>query len=133
MCDQGRWDLGYIWLAIVPQVAIELMEAAVSGEWAVQPRQAAMETAIFRASVNHRVTPERRGGAKKKKTLLSLLTGRKAGGCRLAAVPVFTSASQAAMVTGLAVDAAGLAPCGGSMAVVGLYRIIEAVHHSQVG
>lgn len=37
VCDQGRWDLGYIWLAIVPQVAIELMEAAVSGEWAVQP------------------------------------------------------------------------------------------------
>lgn len=34
--DQGRWDLRYIWLAIVPQVAIELLETAVSGEWAVQ-------------------------------------------------------------------------------------------------
>lgn len=81
-----------------------------------------METALLCASVNHSITPERRGGAKK--GLLSLWTGRKAGGYRLAAIPVFTSAAQAAMVTGLAVNTTGLAPCGGSMAVVGLYRII---------
>lgn len=37
VCDQGSWDLRYILLAFVPQVAIELMETAVSGGWAVQP------------------------------------------------------------------------------------------------
>lgn len=37
------------------------------------------------------------------------------------------------MVTGLAVDAAGLAPRGGRMAVVGLYGIVWAIHDSQVG
>lgn len=127
VCDQGRWDLTHILLATVPQVAVELMEIAVSGEWAVQPGQAAMETALLRSSVNHSITPERRGGAKKKrkdKRLLSLLTGRKAGGHRLAAIPVFTSAAQAAMITGLAVDTAGLAPGGGSVAVVALDGLI---------
>lgn len=81
-----------------------------------------METALLRASINHSVAPERRGGGKKK--LLRLLTSRKAGGYRLCAIPVVTSAAQAAMVTSLAVDTTGLAPCGGSMVVVALYRII---------
>lgn len=36
VCDQARRELGYILLAIVPEVAIELMETAVSGEWVVQ-------------------------------------------------------------------------------------------------
>lgn len=70
MCDQGRWDLSNILLAIVPRVSIELVETAVSGEGAVQSRQAAMETALLCASVNHSITPEGRGGAKKKRLQL---------------------------------------------------------------
>lgn len=127
--DPGRRGLGHILLAAVPQVAVELVETAVSGEWAVQPRQAAMETALLRASVNRSVGPGRRGGAFVRATD----GGRKAGGRGLAAVPVLTSAAQAAMATGLAVDTAGLAPRGGGVALVGLHGIIWAIHDSQVG
>lgn len=70
-----------------------------------------------------------RGGAEQKRTL-TLLTGRKAGGRRRAAPPVFTSAAQAAVVTGLAVDTTGFAPHGGGVAVVHLNGI---VHGRQVG
>lgn len=50
---------------------------------------------------------------------LKLCADRETDCHRFAHVPVFTSAAQAAMVTGLAADAAGLAPGGGSVAVVG--------------
>lgn len=43
------------------------MEAAVSGERVVETWHAAMETALFCASVNHSVTPERGGGKNKKR------------------------------------------------------------------
>lgn len=59
MVDESRRHLGYILLAVVPRVAIDLMEARVSGEWVIQPWRAAMETALLRTSVKHSITPER--------------------------------------------------------------------------
>lgn len=66
MGDERRWGLRYVSLAAVPRVAVYLMEAAVSGERVVETWHAAMETALFCASVNHSVTPERGGGKNKK-------------------------------------------------------------------
>lgn len=65
--DERRWGLRYVPLAAVPRVAVYLMEAAVSGERVVETWHAAMETALFCASVNHSVTPERGGGKNKKR------------------------------------------------------------------
>lgn len=55
--DEGRWGLRYILLAVVPRVAIDLMEATVSGEWVVETWHAAMETALLCTSVYHSITP----------------------------------------------------------------------------
>lgn len=57
MGDEGMWCIRYILLAAVPRVAIDLMEATVSGEWMVETWHAAMETALFCTSVNHSITP----------------------------------------------------------------------------
>lgn len=88
MCDEGRWRLRHVSLAAVPRVAVYLMEAAVSGERMVETWIAAMETAVLCTSVNHGIAP------------------------------VISSAAQAAVVAGLAVDAAGLTPGGGGVPVV---------------
>lgn len=61
MDDERRWSLRYILLAVVPRVAINLMEATVSGEWMVETWHAAMETALLCTSVNHSITPDRGG------------------------------------------------------------------------
>lgn len=57
--DESRWRIRHILLAVVPRVAIDLMEATVSGEWVVETWHAAMETALLCTSVNHSITPER--------------------------------------------------------------------------
>lgn len=61
MGDEGRWSLRHILLAVVPRVAIDLMEATVSREWMVETGHAAMETALLCTSVNHSITPDRGG------------------------------------------------------------------------
>lgn len=50
-----------------------------------------------------------------------------------ASLPVVTSAAQAAVVAGLAVDTAGLTPGGGGVAVVRSGGFVQVVHDGQVG
>lgn len=50
-----------------------------------------------------------------------------------ASLPVITSAAQAAVVAGLAVDTAGLTPGGGGVAVVRSGGFVQVVHDGQVG
>lgn len=97
MCDEGRWRHRHVSLAAVPRVAVYLMEAAVSGERMVETWIAAMETAVLCTSVNHGIAP------------------------------VISSAPQAAVVAGLAVDAAGLTPGGGGVPVVSSNWFIKVV------
>lgn len=97
MCDEGRWRLRYVSLAAVPRVAVYLVEAAVSGEGMVNAWIAAMETALLCTSVNRGIAP------------------------------VITSVTQAAVVAGLAVDAAGLTPGGGGVPVLSSDWFIKVV------
>lgn len=46
------------------------------------------------------------------------------------ALPVVTSAAQAAVVAGLAVDTAGLTPGGGGVAAVSSDWFVEVIHDS---
>lgn len=48
-------------------------------------------------------------------------------------LPVLSSAAQAAVVAGLAVDAAGFAPAGGGRAVERAHRLVQVLHDGQVG
>lgn len=100
MGDEGRWGLRNISLAAVPRVAVYLMEAAVSRQRVVETWHAAMETALLCSSVNHAITP------------------------------VISSAAQAAVVAGFAVDTAGftLGRCGLSM--VTSDRLIKVIKNS---
>lgn len=74
MCDEGGWSLRQVSVAAAPRVGVDLMQAAVSGEWVVQTGHAAMETAVLCAAVSHGIAPERAGdrnedgGVKQKQT-----------------------------------------------------------------
>lgn len=51
----------------------------------------------------------------------------------VSALPVVTDAAQAAVVTGLAVDTAGLAPGGRGVSMVSSDWFIEVIYDGQVG
>lgn len=135
MGDEGRWGLGYVSLAAVLRVAVYLMEAAVSGEWVIEAWHAAMETALLCTSVNHSVTPEKTAEREERQAWFHLFHNfrQTSGSHGFPPVPVITSAAQAAVVTGLTVDAAGLTPGGGGVAVVSSDWFVKVVHDSQVG
>lgn len=100
----------------------------MSGERVVETWHAAMETALLCTSVNHSITPE---GAEGRREILSLTSfttfDRETGSHGFPALPVITSAAQAAMVAGLAVDTTGLTPGGGGMAMVSSDWLIKVI------
>lgn len=100
----------------------------------VETWHAAMETALLCTSVNHSITPER-GQVREERLSFILFTTlkRERGSHGFPALPVITSAAQAAVVAGLAVDTAGLTPGGGGVAVVSSDWFVKVVQDSQVG
>lgn len=104
------------------------MEAAVSGERMVETWIAAMETAVLCTSVNHGIAPNG-GEAMKEKLSFDWFTSseRKREHRGFPGLPVISSAPQATVVAGLAVDAAGLTPGGGGVPVVSSNWFIKVV------
>lgn len=61
--DEGRRSLRYVPLAVAPRLAVQFMQAAVGGEWVVEPRHATVEIAL--RCVSQKVAPERVGNVQK--------------------------------------------------------------------
>lgn len=104
----------------------------MSGKRVVETWHAAMVTALLGTSVNHSIAPEVGGGRyeKERRGIIFIPSHEKKRNreCRTSCfVPVITSATQAAVVTGLAVDTAGLTPGGGRVGMVGSYWFIKVV------
>lgn len=127
MGDESGRGFRYVSLAAVPGVVVYLMEAAVSGEWVVQVRHAAMETACFCTSANHCVAPEQGGKSRRVRPHSQRLADKQTDKVWICVLPVVSSAAQAAVVAGLAVDAAWFAPYRGSRAMMSSDGLVKVV------